>query len=83
MTKKIKKNITEEQLISNKASFYQRLVAYLLDMVIITMVVSIISSPFIDMKTVDKLDKESTEIIEKYNKKKNKYRKLFLSNIRC
>ncbi len=70
MPKKIKKNITEEQLISNKASFIQRMIAYLLDMVIITMVVSIISSPFIDMKTVDKLDKESTEIIEKYNKKK-------------
>ena len=39
-------------------------------MVLVTMVVSILSSPFIDMKTVSKLDKESTKIVENYNKKK-------------
>ncbi len=70
MTKKTKKNITEEELIANKALFTQRLIAYLLDMVLVTMVVSILSSPFIDMKTVSKLDKESTKIVENYNKKK-------------
>ena len=70
MKKNTKKIVNEEKLVNNKAYFYQRLIAYLLDMFIISMVASIISQPFIDLKTTEKLQKEATEIIEKYEKNK-------------
>lgn len=57
-----KKNSDE----NNKAYFLQRLLAYVLDMTIVVLVSTLISYPFISTKTVDKLNKQSSEILEKY-----------------
>lgn len=57
-----KKNSDE----SNKAYFLQRLLAYVLDMTIVVLVSTLISYPFISTKAVDKLNKQSSEILEKY-----------------
>ncbi len=70
MKKKTKKVINEEELIKNKAFFYQRFFAYILDMFIVSMFASLLAQPFIDVKSTEKLTKEATEIIEKYDKKK-------------
>ncbi len=70
MKKKHKKVVNEEELVKNKAYFYQRLFAYILDMFIVSMLASILAQPFIDLKATEKLQKEATEIIEKYEKNK-------------
>lgn len=57
-----KKNSDE----NNKAYFLQRLLAYVLDMTIVVLVSTLISYQFISTKTVDKLNKQSSEILEKY-----------------
>lgn len=57
-----KKNSDE----NNKAYFLQRLLAYVLDMTIVVFVSTLISYPFISTKAVDKLNKQSSEILEKY-----------------
>lgn len=57
-----KKNSDE----NNKAYFLQRLLAYVLDMTIVVLVSTLISYPFISTKAVDKLNKQSSEILEKY-----------------
>lgn len=57
-----KKNSDE----NNKAYFLQRLLAYVLDMTIVLLVSTLISYPFISTKAVDKLNKQSSEILEKY-----------------
>ena len=51
-----------------KASLVRRLCAYVIDYLIVVILVSLISTPFVDAKKTDKLQKESTEIIEKYQK---------------
>jgi uncharacterized RDD family membrane protein YckC len=57
-----KKNSDE----NNKAYFLLRLLAYVLDMTIVVLVSTLISYPFISTKAVDKLNKQSSEILEKY-----------------
>ena len=57
-----KKNSDE----NNKAYFLQRLLAYVFDMTIVVLVSTLISYPFISTKAVDKLNKQSSEILEKY-----------------
>ena len=49
-----------------KGSFIRRFAAYVIDYLIVVILVSLISSPFIDAKKTETIDKESTEIIEKY-----------------
>lgn len=51
-----------------RASFIRRLCAYVIDYLLVVLVVSIIAMPFTDTKKTEKLEKESTEIIEKYQK---------------
>lgn len=51
---------------SNKALFFQRLVAFLIDFIIVSLIVSVISIPFTDNKKVDKLQKDSVELMEKF-----------------
>ena len=70
MKKKTKKVVNEEELVKNKSYFYQRLFAYILDMFIVSMLASILAQPFIDLKATEKLQKEATEIVEKYEKNK-------------
>ena len=50
-----------------KVSFVRRLCAYAIDYLIVIILVSLISTPFVDAKKTEKLEKESTEIIEKYH----------------
>lgn len=51
-----------------RASLVRRLCAYAIDYLIVVILVSLISAPFIDAKKIDKLQNESTEVIEKYQK---------------
>lgn len=49
-----------------KASFVKRLCAYIIDYFIILLVISLLATPFNDVKKTEKLQSESTEIIQKY-----------------
>ena len=49
-----------------KASFVKRLCAYVIDYLLIVVLVSLISTPFTDVKKTEEISKESNEIIEKY-----------------
>lgn len=49
-----------------KALFVQRFIAFLLDIFILSSIASLISYPFLDGKSIDKLNKNSSEVIEKY-----------------
>ena len=49
-----------------KALFVQRFIAFLLDIFILSSIASLISYPFLDAKSIDKLNKNSSEEIEKY-----------------
>lgn len=67
-----------------KASFVRRICAYVIDYLIIVLLVSLISAPFIDAKKTEKLQKETTEIMEKYQKGEitpDDYMKLSSSNL--
>ena len=49
-----------------KGSLIRRIGAYIIDYILIVMLISFIASPFTDAKKIDKLQKQATEIIEKY-----------------
>lgn len=49
-----------------KALFVQRFIAFLIDIFILSSIASLISYPFLDAKSIDKLNKNSSEVIEKY-----------------
>jgi len=49
-----------------KTYFFQRLAAYVIDFMLVTVIASLLSSPFIKTKEVDSLQKNYTEITEKY-----------------
>ncbi len=52
-----------------KALFVQRFIAFILDIFIISSIASLISYPFLDAKSINKLNNESNELIEKYTAK--------------
>ena len=58
MTKKVKEK--------ENALFLQRLVAYIIDAIIISIVASLISFPFYDNDSAQKLSASSSEIVSKY-----------------
>ncbi len=49
-----------------KGSFVRRLGAYIIDYVILVILISLISSPFVDSAKTRTIEKESNEIVEKY-----------------
>ena len=49
-----------------KGSFIRRVCAYLIDSILITILVSLLSTPFVDVDKTNTIEKESNEIIEKY-----------------
>lgn len=53
-----------------KALFIQRFAAFILDIMIISIVTSIISYPFMDSQALNKLNEESVQIIEDYTSNK-------------
>ncbi len=71
---KIEKNTEKEEKLEKKekveseekALFFQRVVAYLIDAIIISLIVSIISFPFVDSKSAEKINNSTQEIVNKY-----------------
>ena len=51
-----------------KAYFSQRLVAFIIDMLFVTLVASLLSGPFIDTKKIQTYQKQEQKIMEKYAK---------------
>ena len=49
-----------------KGSFIRRVCAYLIDSILIVILVSLLSTPFVDVDKTNTIEKESNEIIEKY-----------------
>ena len=49
-----------------KSSFTKRLVAYIIDLLVVYCVASLISTPFLNQNASDKLAKEMVEVTEKY-----------------
>ena len=52
------------------ALFVQRLVAYIIDVLIISFAVSLIAIPFYDSESIKKLDDTNKEVMDKYLNKK-------------
>ena len=49
-----------------KAMLFQRVLAFVVDVFLVTMLVSLMATPFVDVEKSNKLSKESTELMEKY-----------------
>lgn len=65
MKKDKKEKVTNNE---ERAYFLQRLLAYFVDVIIVVTVATLISYPFTSNKSVEKLNQQSTEIMEKYTK---------------
>lgn len=63
---KSKKQELQKSKTSEKALFIQRLAAFILDVFIVSMVASLISYPFLDLDSIDKLNEASTQIVDQY-----------------
>lgn len=57
-----KENIDNE----NKASFFSRLCAFIIDAVIVSMIASLFATPFVDSKKIEDLDNQALSIVEKF-----------------
>ena len=64
MSKKENKNKEKK-----KALFLQRFFAFIIDMLIVSFVVSLVTSPFIDTKKISKLEEKSVEVVQKFQQK--------------
>ena len=53
-----------------KSLFYQRVVAFIIDIFLVAFLSSLISSPFVDTKSVEKLNVEMQEVMDNYIEKK-------------
>lgn len=62
----MKKN--EKDYKKDKALFIQRLAAYIIDILIVSVVASMLSIAFIDSDAINKLSENSVEIMDKYTK---------------
>lgn len=51
---------------NNRALLVQRLVAFMIDVMIVSMIVSVISYPFRDFEKVENTEKEASQLMEKY-----------------
>ena len=60
-TTKVKKGKQPE-----KALFIQRFAAFILDVFIVSMIVSMLAYPFLDLDSIEKLNESSTQIVEDY-----------------
>ncbi len=52
---------------TNRALFIQRFGAFIIDILIISSIASLISYPFLDSKSINKLNDNTNEVIEKYS----------------
>ena len=51
---------------NEKALFIHRLGAFIIDIFLVSCITSLISYPFLDSKSINKLNNSTTELIEKY-----------------
>jgi len=63
--KKDDKNSKDEKE-DKKALFIQRLIAFLFDVIIVSLVASLVATPFVDVEKSDKLSNKTMELTEKY-----------------
>ena len=56
----------EEKKNPEKALFIQRLAAFLLDVFIVSIIVSMLTYPFLDFDSIEKLNESSTQIVDDY-----------------
>lgn len=71
--KKDKTSVTSKKKDSSdfeKALFIQRFVAFILDIMIVSVVATFLSYPFLDFDSIQKLDNSSTQVMEDYISKK-------------
>ena len=75
--RKIKKNLTKKEIDDNdesikndRALFTKRFLAYCIDMLIVFLIASLIATPFVDSKELNKTSEELNNIIEEYQEKK-------------
>ena len=61
-----KKKEKEETI--KKALFFQRFVAYVIDAFLVSLLVSLLATPFVDTKKEDKYAQQTMEVLEKYSK---------------
>lgn len=52
-----------------KALFFQRLMAFLIDVLIVSLLTSFLSNPFVDNKKIEKLSEDVVNLVEKYGEK--------------
>jgi len=55
-----------EKVSGEKAYFFQRVIAFIVDMVIVSIVASLLATPFMKTSTVNKLTEETNNIMEQY-----------------
>ena len=58
----------ENQIDKKKALFFQRFFAILIDMLLLSFITSIITTPFVDSKKISSLNEKSVEITQKFQK---------------
>lgn len=58
----------ENQIDKKKALFFQRFFAFLIDMLLLSFITSIITTPFVDSKKISSLNEKSVEITQKFQK---------------
>ena len=63
---KVQVKLEQEEDFSNKALFVQRLIAYIFDFLIITIIASLISFPFTDSKKVEVLTDQYQKVTERF-----------------
>ena len=75
-----KNNKEEKDITSKKALFIQRFVAYCIDIIIVSFVVSIVALPFYNDKEMSKYEEKSNELVEKYTTNKISVEKFMLES---
>ncbi len=58
--------VKEKDYIKEKALFFQRLLAYLIDFVVVLMIVSLLSVPFVRSNEEEKLQENASQLMEKF-----------------
>lgn len=56
----------EEKTDSSKALFIQRFIAFIIDMILVSLLASVLSIPFVDRSKTEVLENEAVEIMEQY-----------------
>ena len=66
VNKKEKKEYDERKDKQKKAMFLQRFFFFFFDMLIVSFIVSLVTTPFVDTKKISKLEEKSIEVVQKF-----------------